>query len=351
MYKVIENHFRANKTFVFKFKDEVYVINGCTLYKHSDDTVKERVYKRHGVKLCYGDDIDKIACDITEDITREELFFILHHANQFNLLDANGTVNYIEDVGIKEIREWYLGDIDTVLKHIEFKGTVARYYALELLEHVGLNDLPNNTLRYIINEFSEKYLNIKDLHKLDNIFSILKQRYHQESLVDTTTSKTCYFNEEIARTMLRSLKCIIVGSNKIHVHTFLDYDNLKRVIKYMRDNICVGEYNHEGFIPRFIEGLSRNTENQAIILMDMGIQELLTVTEYANLFKYIVEKVYFYEGSTEFIKHVSVSSGFMKKVTSNKQLRDAYIKLVDDHNNTVLEIKNAHDKWLMKVND
>lgn len=335
MYKVIEKHFNENKTFVFKFNSEIYVINGCTLYKHSDEAVKERVYERHDVESCYGDDIDKMARDITEDITREELFYIIQ-TNHFNLLNANGLIYDIVDVGIEEIREWYLSDIDTVLKHIEVKGTIARYYMFELLKHDDLDNLSNDTLRYIVNESSEKYLNVKDLHKLDNIYSVLKTRYHNESLVNIM-----YYN----------LKRIIVGSNKIDIPEFLDYENLKRVIKYMRDNLCVGEYDHDGFIPRFIEGLSRNPEQQAEILMDMGIQELLTETEYVNLFKYITEKVFFYDGSTEFIKRVSVSSGFMKKVTSNKQLRDAYIKLVEDHNNTVLEIKNVHDKWLTKVND
>lgn len=344
MYKEIKNHYDDNTTYVFKLKGDVYALNGCTIYNHSRAKSKEYVYEMYDVDLCYGIDIDMIAGDITEDITREEMFFIMSDVeyNIFNqYYDGDGGYNVDNTYGIVDIKEWYLGDIYTVIKHIK-QGNY--YFTRGIFNHKGLNDLTVDELKYdVITNIINNGFSMDGFGALDIIFKIMSDKG---------------YNDEIE---VRNYKDYIVGlifmcQRKFTNRPFLRESVVESLVEYVRD--IHGVEGDDSIVPSFIcsyiikqIGYKGNQKSICGVLDSGYFQKHLNEKEFEILFEKIIQQTIHHGDVFGFIRDLQNFPTLRKEITSNKELLEIFKCLVRVYDLQVKIIQDDHKNMLTLLED
>ena len=342
MYKEIKNHFEDNTTYVFKFKGEVYALNGCTIYKHSDESVKEYVYERYDVGDVYGIDIDMAVGDITEDITRSELFFIVSDVdfNIFNQQYSCDGWDFDMSYGIVDIKKWYLSDIHTVIKHIKQGND---YFTRSIFNHKDLKDLPHHYLRYeVLTHIIKNDLCMNNFGMLDNFFSIMSKEYDTKRSLNDLKDKVVrhIFREQYSRT-----------SNPFYRETIVN-----SLVEYIRDTH--GVEGDDSIVPSFISsciiynvGFGGRQNDICEVLSSGYFQNNLNEKEFEKLFENIIQQTIYNGDVFGFIRDVQKFPTLRKEITKNKGLLEIFKSLVRVYNLQVGIIQNDHKNMLTWLED
>ena len=343
MFKEIKNHYDDNTTYVFKFKGDVYALNGCTLYNHSRAKSKEYVYEMYDVDLCYGIDIDMIAGDITEDITRTDLFYIMSDVeyNIFNQYYDGDGYNVDKTYGIVDIKEWYLSDIYTVIKHIKQGND---YFTRGIFNHKGLNDLTVDELKYdVITNIIKNGFRMDGFGALDNIFKIMSDKG---------------FNDEIEVRNYKdyTVELIFICQRKFSNQPFCRESVVKGLVEYVRDNH--GVEGDDNIVPTFIcSNIIKNIGcrgNQKLIydvLVSGYFQKYLNKKEFEILFENIIQQTIQHGDVSGFIRVLQNFPTLRKEITKNKGLLEIFKSLVRVYNLQVGIIQNDHKNMLTWLED
>lgn len=347
MYKDIKNHFDNNITFVFKFKGDVYALNGCTLYNHSRDDIKEYVYEMYDVDLCYGIDIDMIAGDITEDITREEMFFIMSDAefnifNQYHYDTSDVDLTY----GIVDIKEWYLSDIHTVIKHIKQGNT---HFTRSIFNHKGLIDLTVDELKAdVINNIIHNGFNngfkMDDFGSWDNIFKIMDDKG------GVIGSSMRDYKDHIVR-------LIFIQQRRLKNRVFLRESVVDSAIEYIRNEH--GIEGNDNIVPNILVSLNiisyvgyEGNQQKICEVLDSGhYQKHLNEKEFEILFEKIIQQTIHHGDVFGFIRDLQNFPTLRKEITSNKELLEIFKCLVRVYNLQVKIIQDDHKNMLTLLED